>query len=311
MEKRNIHSITCKNCPTIFDIKVTPTNLEIGNHKIFCSLSCAQSFNKQGSKNPMFGKAAWSIGQTKETNNIIKKMSEDKSGANHHYYGKKLSEEHKEKIRKGLDTDEFRFKSKKTMKLKFKEKYGKDWETHYNSFLESMSKVNTLEWFVEKHGKVEGAKKYKERNDNLKLNSYFVTHPEDNKRDSYSQISQKLFWEIYNKIKDSYKEIYFAEFNHEHSCLTGPYRFDFVILDNKKIIEFNGNKFHPKPNLSKKELKKWTTPHGILGSVILERDVLKKEKAENNDFQILYVWENEYKKNKNKVIDKCLQFLSV
>lgn len=50
MEKREIYNIICKCCSKSFEIKVTPTKFKDGNHKIFCSLSCANSFNKSGNK---------------------------------------------------------------------------------------------------------------------------------------------------------------------------------------------------------------------------------------------------------------------
>lgn len=310
MEKRIIYIITCKNCPNNFEVKITPTNFILEKHKKFCCLSCANSFNKMGEKNPMFGKESWIKGKTKETDIIIKKMSDNKSGENHHYYKKKLSKEHKDKIKQGLNKNEsFKIQAKRPIKQKFQEKYGDLWEEHYNNFLISMSKTNTLEWFIEKLGEIEGNKKYKERNENLKINSHFVTHPEDIITGAFSKISQELFWILYFHIKESYAKIYFAELNHEHSCETGPYRFDFVVLDNKKIIEFNGDKFHPK-NLNEEELKNWKTPHGILGSTIFERDTVKKEKAEYNDFQLLYIWESEFKENRELTINKCLKFIT-
>lgn len=308
MEKRIINTISCKNCSNTFQIKVTPTNLKIGNHQKFCSLSCSNSFNKTGEKNPMFGKESWSKGQTKESNNTIKKMAENKSGKNHHYYGQNLTEEHKNKIKNSLNNDDFKTQAKRPHKQKFKDKYSDSWEEHYNLFLKTMSNINSKEWFIEQYGEAEGAKKYDERIENLKQKSHFVTHPEDGASDSYSKISQDLFWELYKSIKNLFKKIYFAELNHEHSCYTGKYRFDFVIMDNKKIIEFNGNKFHPR-NINEAELINWKTPHGIPGTIILERDSTKRIKAEKKGFTILYIWESEYKEDRTSVINKCLKFI--
>jgi len=277
MEKREIYNIICKCCSKSFEIKVTPTKFKDGNHKIFCSLSCANSFNKSGNKHPMFGK--------------------------------ELSDTHKEKIKSSLNNEEFKKQAKRPHKQKFKDKYGDLWEEHYNMFLISMSNTNTLDWFIKQYGEIDGLLKYEERIENLKVNSHFVNHPEDSWSETYSKVSQELFWEIYKHIKDSYKEIYFAELNHEHSCSTGPYRFDFVVMDNKKIIEFNGDKFHPK-NLNEEELLNWFTPHGISGQIITNRDLEKKERANNKGYEILYIWENEYKQDKKIILDKCISFLT-
>lgn len=307
--KRIVRIILCKKCEKEFQAKATEINFELGNHQQCCSLSCSNSFRMMGNKNPMFGKIGWNKGKTKETDNRVKLISEKMTGENHHFFGKSLSDEHKLNISKGLDTDFFREQSKKPCKQKYQEKYGENWEEHYNNFLDNMKKTNTVEWFVNKFGQEEGIKKYNERCSNLKMNSYFVTHPEELNNNAFSKISQELFWCLYLQIKSLYDKIYFAELNHEHSCKTGAYRFDFVILDNKKIIEFNGDKFHPKYNLTENELKNWTTPHGVLGTLITERDKMKKEKAEINGYEILYIWEGEYKNNKEKEINKCLEFI--
>lgn len=309
MEKRKSQEVFCKNCNNSFFTLVTDSNLLAGKHKIFCSLSCASSFNKTGSKNPMFGKEGWSKNRTKLTDERLKKLADNKMGEKHHYFNKKLSEEHKNKIKESLKNESFLAKVKKPIKEKYKEKYGSLWEIEYGKFLNSMKKVNTLEWFKNKFGEELGSLKYKERSDNLKIKSFFITNSSSLNKDSYSKISQELFWELHKTISPIYKKIFFAELNHEHSCSTGRYRFDFVVMDNKKIIEFNGNKFHPK-ELTKEDLKNWKTPHGIPGELILERDNIKKEKAELNGFEILYIWENEYKENKEKSIEKCLSFIN-
>lgn len=308
-EFRKNQIILCKKCDTQFNVKVTDNNYELGIHKKFCTLSCSNSFNKMGDKNPMFNKSSWSKGKTKETDARIKSSAEKNSGDKHYNFGKNLTEEHKNKIKKSLDNDLMRNKLKKPIKQKYQEKYGELWEIHYNVFLEKMKKVNTLEWFINNFGEQEGLNYYKKRSDNLKKNSHIVTHPENFKNKAFSKISQELFWVLYSEIKKTYKKIYFAELNNEHSCSTGSYCFDFVVIDNKKIIEFNGDKFHPRENLNSAELEIWSTPHGIPGIIISNRDKIKKEKSHNNGFEILYIWESEYKLSKENEIKKCLNFL--
>jgi very-short-patch-repair endonuclease len=40
-----------------------------------------------------------------------------------------------------------------------------------------------------------------------------------------------------------------------------------------------------------------------------KKDKLKIESAKLNGFEVLIIWDSEYKKNKNKTIQKCLKFL--
>lgn len=178
-------------------------------------------------------------------------------------------------------------------------------EEQYNNWRNSMSKVFTLGWFIKKYGEEIGNIKYKERSENISKTTKGKNNCPNNKT-QYSIISQEFFWELYKQI--DFKEIYFGELNHEYSCGTTQ-NFDFVIIDNKKIIEFNGDKWHANPKdynpddipmpgfIAKKALQIW------------EEDMLKNNKARRKGFEILTIWESEYVKNKEKTIWKALNFL--
>ncbi len=100
-------------------------------------------------------------------------------------------------------------------------------EKQYTSWRQSMSGVFSLEWFIGKFGKEEGIKKHKERSKKISKTTYFRKYNKNNK-ECYSKISQELFWNIYKRI--SFKNVYFAELNHEYGCETNK-NFDFVIKD--------------------------------------------------------------------------------
>lgn len=175
----------------------------------------------------------------------------------------------------------------------------------YNNWRNSMNKVFSLEWFIDKYGKKLGQQKYRERSNKIskqmKGNNFC-----NNNFKQCSKMSQELFWEIYKQI--NFNEIYFMELNHEYGCGTGQ-NFDFVVVDNKKIIEFNGDKWHanpviygendiPMPGFIDKKAKQ-----------IWNEDILKNNKAIKNGFEILIIWESEYIKNKEKTIWKIINFL--
>lgn len=150
-------------------------------------------------------------------------------------------------------------------------------EESYTKFRESMKGVFTKEWFIKKYGEEIGLQKYDERSKNISKTSYFREYNKINKN-NWSKVSQELFWEIYKNIEHKYEKIYFGELNHECSCGVLSHNYDFVILDNKKIIEFNGDKFHANPN-----------------------------KFEENDIPIDFMKKKQRKKYGNKMMKKIIK----
>jgi hypothetical protein len=122
---------------------------------------------------------------------------------------------------------------------------------------------------------------------------------------NYSKVSQELFWAIFDKIKNNYKDIYFATLNNGEMDYSGPnheYRvktsrssrkLDFYVKDVNKIIEFDG-----------------TYWHGRVGMGNKERDAIRELEI----FDILksstfHVKEMDYNKNKKQIVEDCLNFL--
>jgi G:T-mismatch repair DNA endonuclease (very short patch repair protein) len=126
--------------------------------------------------------------------------------------------------------------------------------------------------------------------------------------DSYSKISQKLFWNIYNKLNRK-EHIHFSELNKEFHkrCKNTNYFYDFVDNKNKKVIEFNGDIWHGNVKLLG---EKYINP--ITKKNIKE---MKKHDKKKNDFikrlgyELLIVWEDDYYKNPQYIEKKCLNFL--
>jgi very-short-patch-repair endonuclease len=177
----------------------------------------------------------------------------------------------------------------------------------YKKFLKSMQGVFTIDWYIKKYGETDGKIKYKERSEKLSKSTYFKKYNMRNKN-NWSNISQELFHKIYEIIGDRFKKIYFGELNHEYSCGVKNHNFDFVLLDNKKIIEFNGDKFHANPDI----YEKYDIPLKFINKTseqIWKEDKEKNEKAIKNGFEIKTIWEKEFLKNKEKIILECVEFL--
>ena len=154
----------------------------------------------------------------------------------------------------------------------------------------------SLEKCIEKYGEEDGKKRWQKRQEKW-LTSY--------KKVNFSMISQMLFWEIYEKLKDNAKNIYFATLNenkekdfsgknHEyvlqtHDSFVKP---DFIVLDKWKIIEFDGDYWHNKGRANRLRED--------------ERDAA----IERQGFNVFHVAERDFKKNPEEVIQKCIEFIN-
>ena len=111
-----------------------------------------------------------------------------------------------------------------------------------------------------------------------------------------------MFWEIYKEF--SAGEIYFAELNPitKMKDLTGKnneytlkvklkaLKPDFIVLNAKKIIEFDGTYWHDNQQNPLREK---------------ERD----DCLESSGYLVIHIKENDYKNDKQGTIQKCLNFL--
>ena len=149
-----------------------------------------------------------------------------------------------------------------------------------------------LAFFIDKYGEEEGIRRHREKTEKW-MKSYTKTN--------YSKVSQELFKGLLPNIVDI-SDIYFATHtrkdmtkyvNKEYILSVGNtyVRPDFISLNRKKIIEFDGDYWHSEA-------------------------VANPEREENRDrllmeagYDVLHVKECDYKADKTKVINQCLIFL--
>jgi len=146
---------------------------------------------------------------------------------------------------------------------------------------------------IEKYGEVEGIKRWTERQ---------YTWSKNYRKSNYSKISQELFWRLYPLLDiNDQNNTYFAtkgmEKNNEYTlrCNEFVLKPDFIILSKNRIIEFDGDYWH--------DYNKRNKPINKLREE--KRDILLK----NSGFQILRIFEKDYKNNMEQTISKCLKFL--
>lgn len=161
----------------------------------------------------------------------------------------------------------------------------------------------TLEKCIEKYGEEKGREKWLDRQE--KWQESF----QKSRKNGYSQISQELFWNIFKQLKpDEWKFIHFAELNQDkkkdETEKNNEYRLrlperlfivDFINLNKKKIIEFDGTYWH--------------------GKVLIEnptrmRDEEKDKLLNKNGYQVLRIKESDYRINPDDALKRCLEFLN-
>lgn len=181
---------------------------------------------------------------------------------------------------------------------------------YYEKWRENLKGIFTKKWYINKYGKDKGRELYIKRCDRICFTTSFKNNKIRNEQ-RWSKISQKLFWELYNELKSKNLTIYFGDLNHEYSCNVPRHNFDFVVLENKKVIEFNGNKFHPNPCMTEKQRKKWKQVYTNKNADEVDKcDKDKINAAIKNGFEFKIVYDSEYCKNKEKVKEECLSWIN-
>jgi len=147
---------------------------------------------------------------------------------------------------------------------------------------------------IERHGEVEGQRVWLARQEKWHK-SY--------KKSTFSKISQVLFWNISAQLKDL-STIFFAQLGEDkkpdYSGVNNEVRLtldkvilpDFIDIESKKIIEFDG-----------------TYWHGEVGRGNKERESTRDEILRSNGYKVLHIKEYDFKNDKQGTIDKCLNFL--
>lgn len=169
-----------------------------------------------------------------------------------------------------------------------------------------------MEKCIEKYGEEDGRRIFVERQNKWQKSLL----ENGNLKCGYSKISQELFDEIIKHYDlDETIEVFYATRNKEYyiSKLNNEfYQYDFVDIKKKKIIEYNGDQFHANPGLFTENDHPNPFRKELTSKVIWEKDKNKKNAATEKGFEVLVIWDSEYRLgNKQEVINKCLEFLEI
>jgi hypothetical protein len=167
----------------------------------------------------------------------------------------------------------------------------------------------TLQKCIEKYGNIEGRKRFEERQNkwSLKLeskykNGEFSKVPKNLNSSRYSKSAKNLFDRLLFHIPEA------KCFNNELEMIKNGSRFYFDFAYTKKIIEFNGDYWHCNPSIYKEDYY-----HKRLKMTALEKRKIDEDKiklAESHGYEVLVIWESDYKENPEHIINKCLNFLN-
>jgi hypothetical protein len=204
----------------------------------------------------------------------------------------------------------------------------------------------SLEKCIKKFGKIEGTKKWKNRQ--IKWQETLNNKSEDEKQrinklkgvtlenmirkwgtidgtekyndwkmairgyfqKSISSVSQELFFNILNFIKDK-ENTKFGRYNKEFYIYANNRMYYYDFKYKNKIIEFNGDIFHANPKIYNEN--DFPNPYNkkINAKTIWELDNVKLNLIKNMDYDILIIWEKDYEENKQRELNKCLKFLNI
>jgi len=169
----------------------------------------------------------------------------------------------------------------------------------------------TLEKCVAKHGEERGKFIFNKR----QIDWQKSLSSGGNLKIGYSKISQELFYLILEQYEIKNREhVYFATKNKEirlNKKNGGLWLYDFADIKMKKIIEYNGDDYHGNPSKYKPDDYPHPFRKNLTAKEIQEQDEFKKLAAVDEGYEVLTIWDSDYRKNKELTIKKCLQFLNI
>ena len=203
-------------------------------------------------------------------------------------------------------------------------KYKKQYNTKVEYFLEKGYSLEeskrllkerqttfTLDICIDKYGEIKGKEIFTNRQEKWQKS----LSENGNLKFGYSKISQELFYSILNKYDiDDRENVYFATKNNEIRLPKksgGVWIYDFADIKTKKIIEYNGDQYHANPKIFESVDNPHPYDKETLAQEIWDKDKKKLNIAKNKGFDVLVIWDSDYKKNKEKTIEKCLIFLDI
>lgn len=168
--------------------------------------------------------------------------------------------------------------------------------------LKNRQSTFSLDKCIKKYGEEEGKHIFNERQSKWikKLQKSFEINGD-------SRSTTSMFAE--DMIKAICKYLFIPVPTREKYISDGEHNFAFDFTLGKKIIEFQGDYWHCNPEKYSADYVHKT--YGITAQEVWDKDKIKLECARNHGYEVLYIWELDYRKDREGQIKKCLEFLNV
>ena len=188
----------------------------------------------------------------------------------------------------------------------------------YNEAIEALKNRQatfTLDKCIKKYGEEEGRRIYNERQrkwsekiEKQYKDGKFSKSPKHWKSCCFSKIEKCFITMLLNRLNCDWNDCR-TYLNKQMSLYDNfhqrQYYYDFCY--GNKIIEFNGDYWHCNPQFFDKEYY-----HNLLhcsAQDIWNKNKTKCDFAISNGYSILIVWENDFRKNPDAVIEKCMKYI--
>jgi G:T-mismatch repair DNA endonuclease (very short patch repair protein) len=176
----------------------------------------------------------------------------------------------------------------------------------------------SLEICIEKYGEIEGRQKWEERQEKW-LTTLDAKSDEEKARinelkamgflksikQGYSTVSFNLFEEIAETVPDL---LYGRQETTIRLAKNKIARPDCLLKEKKRIIEFHGDYWHCNPTKFKETDTRKTKGKKPV-SEIWAKDKLREQAIRDAGYDLLVIWENDYRVNANQTVEKCIEFL--
>jgi hypothetical protein len=180
---------------------------------------------------------------------------------------------------------------------------------YYNSDEEyTKAQTRDLAWFIEKFGEIEGIVKHKEKTEK------WITALDAKSEDEKKRINRLKVGNGY-AISEAERELIEICIKNNINVISqlqlkkdnkGYYLYD--ISYNSKIIEYNGDFWHCNPTIWDSE--KYNPRLHMNAKEKWKLDKIKNEFAESQGYDVLVIWESDYKNDTQGTIDRCIKFLT-
>lgn len=245
-----------------------------------------ESRNKISKNNSLVGYIE-KYGLEEGSKKFQQKIDNIRSKSNIDYYKNKYGDRYKEALKQRYDTNSLEFLIKK---------YGEiDGHIIYNKRVKESRYRSTLEWYIEKYGEFGELK--------------FIKSRTSFNNGGFSKISQKLFDDL---VKLSDNKIYYATKNKEFIVFNDGncFLYDYVDNSNKKVIEFNGDIFHANPSIYLESDRPNPYRPDMTSLDIWNYDSFKNKAIIDRGYDLMVVWEYDYRINPDKILNECIKFLN-